>query len=251
MTRGVYAIVNTVTGDRYIGSSIPCCVKRIDRHVKDLRRNKHYNPLLQAAWREYGDGAFATLIIEEVEDGNFVRAREQAWLNRAKPAYNRSVDAFYCCPPDMGAVRSRTAKECWARPEYRERAIAARVGRSSNKGYKCTPEQVDNRRKAGFTSFLGKTHTAESREKISAAAKAGFVSGTRSRDTSKMLSAAAAEKRKKTNEAYIAEHGKSQWAGRVVHEPEKEAGRIRCFKRWNGDRWRERFIEKYGREPVE
>jgi group I intron endonuclease len=43
--------------------------------------------------------------------------------------------------------RSERSKLLWADPEYRAKAVNARKGRSSNKGYKCTPEQVENRRR--------------------------------------------------------------------------------------------------------
>jgi hypothetical protein len=54
--------------------------------------------------------------------------------------------------------RSERTKTLWANPEYRERAIAARKGKAYNKGYKCTPEQVENRKKAGRISNMKRAY---------------------------------------------------------------------------------------------
>ena len=48
---------------------------------------------------------------------------------------------------DERLKRSKRTAALWENPEYRTKAIAARKGKASNKGYKCTPEQVDNRRR--------------------------------------------------------------------------------------------------------
>lgn len=48
---------------------------------------------------------------------------------------------------DERAKRSKRAAALWENPEYRAKAIAARKGKASNKGYRCTPEQIENRRR--------------------------------------------------------------------------------------------------------
>lgn len=50
------------------------------------------------------------------------------------------------------AARAERSKKLWQDPDYREKAIAARKGKAYNKGYKCTPEQIENRRKAARIS---------------------------------------------------------------------------------------------------
>ena len=54
--------------------------------------------------------------------------------------------------------RALRTKTLWEDPEYRRKAVEARIGRAFNKGYKCTPEQIDNRRKAARISNAKRHH---------------------------------------------------------------------------------------------
>lgn len=60
--------------------------------------------------------------------------------------------------PISSAQRSDAAARLWADPVYRERAIASRKGRAFNKGYRCTPAQVENRRRAARISNMKRSH---------------------------------------------------------------------------------------------
>lgn len=54
--------------------------------------------------------------------------------------------------------RSIRAKALWANPEYRAKSVAARKGNSYSKGYKCTPEQVNNRKRAARISNMKRNY---------------------------------------------------------------------------------------------
>jgi group I intron endonuclease len=54
--------------------------------------------------------------------------------------------------------RSERTKKLWDDPEYRAKAVAARKGNAYSKGYKCTPEQIENRRKAARISHTKRKH---------------------------------------------------------------------------------------------
>lgn len=54
--------------------------------------------------------------------------------------------------------RSEAARKLWRDPEYAERNATARRGIATNKGYKCTPEQVKNRRKAARISNMKRNY---------------------------------------------------------------------------------------------
>jgi group I intron endonuclease len=56
------------------------------------------------------------------------------------------------------AQRADSARKLWADPVYRERAIASRKGRAFNKGYRCTPEQIENRKRAARISNMKRNH---------------------------------------------------------------------------------------------
>lgn len=51
---GVYQILNTETGKRYIGSSIDV-ERRLKEHRRNLKNNKHCNCHLQNAWNKYAE----------------------------------------------------------------------------------------------------------------------------------------------------------------------------------------------------
>ena len=59
---------------------------------------------------------------------------------------------------DERQKRSERAKKLWADPEYRQRVVDSRKGKASNTGYKCTPEQILNRKKAARISHVKRKH---------------------------------------------------------------------------------------------
>ena len=76
---GVYKIVNTVTGQCYVGQS-QRVKKRLKEHFRLLRGNKHTNPHLQNAYNKYGADAFYGALEVECEDLNELDALEEAFL---------------------------------------------------------------------------------------------------------------------------------------------------------------------------
>jgi hypothetical protein len=89
---GVYTILNTMTQDQYIGSSMNIA-KRFVQHRSLLRRGKHYADRLQDAWNEYGEDVFSMTVLEEVADPGNLAAVEQRHLDQRQPAYNNSKAA--------------------------------------------------------------------------------------------------------------------------------------------------------------
>ena len=192
---GVYTIHNTVSGNTYIGSS-RAFKRRFMQHRAALHGGKHQNRHLQYAWDKYGESAFVfkvTLVCapEQVQD------YEQRLIDGLRPAYNQSRSAFSGIPigstrtpahkakvgkaskelwaspkyrsmvtaairsamtPEECVERSARAKALWCDPTYRAKAVAARLGRATNKGYKCTPEQVFNRQRAARISNIKRNY---------------------------------------------------------------------------------------------
>jgi group I intron endonuclease len=91
MAGGVYEIVNTVNGHRYVGSSanIP---HRWSGHKYDLNKNKHHSIYLQRAWDKYGTDCFKFSVIEYCEKEQLIE-REQFHIDALKPSYNISPTA--------------------------------------------------------------------------------------------------------------------------------------------------------------
>ena len=88
---GIYAIINTITNERYIGSSRDIA-NRLAAHRSDLRRGKHYSSLLQTSWNAYGEEHFVFLVLEEVSDFELLEHSEQIYIGIEQPVFNnRSI----------------------------------------------------------------------------------------------------------------------------------------------------------------
>lgn len=142
---GIYQIVNTVNGKRYIGSA-KCFKVRWTKHLGDLRLSRHHSAYLQRSWNAHGADAFLFEIVEFCDVAELI-AREQAWIDAAKPEYNVSPTAANC----TGVKHSAATKL---------KHSLARVGK------KASPEAVAKR--------IGQKRTAEQRARFSEAQKAAY-----------------------------------------------------------------------------
>ena len=197
---GVYQIVHTDTGRMYVGSSGRVKV-RIREHKLKLRNRGHDNRHLQAAWDLCGESAFEfRLVIQCTKD--MTKFYEQLVMDAYKPHYNRYKSAYgmekgaklsrgvrrkvgekstalwtqseyrdkvtgainLAMTEEECAARTVRTSKLWARPEYRKRAVLARLGNTFAAGHKCTVEQIENRRRAGRISNSKRTHGDRWRE---------------------------------------------------------------------------------------
>ena len=127
---GIYQIKNLVSKKIYVGSSTDID-NRWSVHRKTLRNGSHHNRYLQRAWNKYGEDSFVFGVIEETTGENLLD-REQYWLDTTmctdrKTGYNLNEFAN----GSKGLIQSEDVKE--------------------------TLRQINR----------GKTHTIESRNKIS------------------------------------------------------------------------------------
>lgn len=76
---GVYKLVNSETGQCYVGQS-QRCKKRIKEHFRLLRWNKHTNRHLQHAYNKYGASAFYGEVEIECDDLEELDRLEEAFL---------------------------------------------------------------------------------------------------------------------------------------------------------------------------
>lgn len=84
---GIYKIINILTLDIYIGSSIKFSDRK-NLHFNNLKLNKHHSIILQRAYNKYGFENFIFEIIEYIEDKSKLIEREQFYLDILKPKYN-------------------------------------------------------------------------------------------------------------------------------------------------------------------
>ena len=90
MTCGIYQIVNTLNGKRYVGSSVDI-EKRWQKHQQDLRKGSHHAQHLQHSWNKSGGDKFIIRVIFECEREELIE-NEQAELDKGYD-YNSSPTA--------------------------------------------------------------------------------------------------------------------------------------------------------------
>lgn len=91
-SQGVYLIVNTANGKKYVGSSLNLR-KRFARHRNELSHGEHHSQKLQRAWNKYGASCFQFSVLEYIADRDSVRDREQYYLDLLCPEYNMALHA--------------------------------------------------------------------------------------------------------------------------------------------------------------
>lgn len=90
MQTGIYEIVNTVNGKRYVGSSVDI-KKRWQAHMLELRKGTHHAQHLQRSYNKYGEDKFILVIIRYCERDELL-AYEQEELDSGFD-YNSSPTA--------------------------------------------------------------------------------------------------------------------------------------------------------------
>lgn len=144
----IYQIRNTINDKRYVGHSTKGR-GRWSMHLYHLTHGSHPNRYLQAAWTKYGAGAFVFEIVEHCPTAERL-AREQAWIDQLKPAYNLAPVAGSTLgvkySDEAKARLSAAHKGAVVSAEARAKQSAARKGRPApwvalaRKGKKRPPE---------------------------------------------------------------------------------------------------------------
>lgn len=97
--KGIYKIINKITGKFYIGSSSNIHVRWLN-HKIELRNGTHKNSYLMNAWKKYGEKNFVFEIVKILPESSTtqdVQLEEQIHLdilkNNQKQCYNLCFDA--------------------------------------------------------------------------------------------------------------------------------------------------------------
>ena len=164
MASAIYAIVNQITRDMYVGSAV-VVNRRWNAHRCNLRAKKHHCLHLQNAHLKYGEDAFDWEIIEFVEDKQKLIAREQFWINFFRPTYNKRIVANSC----LGIKRSEESRQRMALAQLgRKQSAETKAKRSA--ALKGRPRPPEVRAKIS-ASHIGIKPSAEARIKMSESAK--------------------------------------------------------------------------------
>lgn len=133
---GVYLILNTVTGDGYIGSTGDSFASRWASHKRDLRARRHHSKYLENAWWKYGEEVFRFVVLyrsppedcRDAEQWYLDDYWETKWCtyNIVKEATGWSVGVKRS--DEIEAKRSAAIKAAWANPEIRAKMCASMKG---------------------------------------------------------------------------------------------------------------------------
>lgn len=174
---GIYQIRNTETNKCYIGSA-KCFRIRFGQHRNKLRKSAHHSPHLQRAWNKHGAEKFVFEILEVCEQSELL-AREQFWLDSARPAFNVCPTAgsslgrkFSQLTKDKIAAKAK-GRKCQPRSaEYRAKISAAHKGKEKSKAHM----------EALQAGRAKQVYTDERRAAVSKSLRDSYADGRRSRE---------------------------------------------------------------------
>lgn len=170
MTSGVYEIVNTVNGKRYVGSAVDM-ERRRAWHFSALSRGAHHSSKLQNAHRKHGGGSFVFTPLLVCAKAMLLFYEQRA-LDALAPAYNIEKTAGsrlgHTASAETRAKMSAAATGKKKAPEAIAKTAAALRGR------KRPPDVVA--RVAAARTAVGHHFSVAHRAKLSAAARARVVS---------------------------------------------------------------------------
>lgn len=173
----VYRVFSSKNNRSYIGSSNHANHRR-DQHFYGLRHGNHPSKMMLDDFSFYGESSFIFQILEHIDDPNNLLKREQWWIDTLHPEYNLAPFTDNHLPkyiPDdiIKTKISKTVKELWQDPIYREKHCKPRKwknGIPNRKGVILSDETKDKIRQASLgknNPNYGKPRTEETKRKQS------------------------------------------------------------------------------------
>lgn len=174
---GIYEILNTSTGKRYVGSAVNF-KKRWYSHRRLLEKGTHWSNHLQAAWSKHGAASFVFKPILICDKLNLL-IYEQIAIDALSPEYNKcpvagSTLGFKFSPESLARMSKAHSAENLS-PETRAKMSASQRKRTHppevraklsvmGLGRKLSPEECERRSQR----MKGNVHSEETKRKISA-----------------------------------------------------------------------------------
>lgn len=157
---GIYVIRHLPTGKVYVGSAVRLS-KRWAEHISLLKRGRHYNSKLQAAYDESGADSFTFEVLERSEGIENLHELEAKWIaaldsvgsgfNKWKAPHNQAVLmrecrealgrtetlSFYVTPKEKARIKAQAQRSGMSLPNYMREEIRKalrRIEREKAKG---------------------------------------------------------------------------------------------------------------------
>lgn len=192
MNTGIYEIINTNNGKRYVGSAVNFTL-RWNAHRRHLRNGTHHNRPMQCAYNKYGNDSlkFHKLILCSREN---LLIYEQLAIDALAPEFNTlkvagnllgfrqsaearaRMSASHTGKKHTAEARAKISaanKGQQVTEEQREKLRAAAIGRkcSAETRVKMSAAQKGNKNSLGKKNALGRKASPETRAKMSASGK--------------------------------------------------------------------------------
>lgn len=183
---GVYVIKNLFNGKLYIGSSARSFRERFTCHRQTLRRNRHYNRYLQAAWNLHGEAAFSFEILLFCEPKECIDREQEQIVKHDSNNIERGYNLRRFAGNSLGMIPSKEARDRMSRSHTGLRHTSETLAKISatSKFRNPTPEFTKRRlalAREGWTpearanarlSQIGKKRSPETIAKMTASQKA-------------------------------------------------------------------------------
>ena len=171
---GLYVFICNITGHIYVGSA-----KNLARRINEHFKGRRSNIPLQRSIAKYGLENFTLIILEYCEPKKLI-VREQFYLEALNPNYNKLMNAGSslgykhteeAIQKMSGINHPRYGKTIDIDIETRAKISSSLLGRQVVENTrKLISESLKAKYLSGYNNpFLGKTHSAETRSKISLA----------------------------------------------------------------------------------
>lgn len=182
---GIYQIRNVINGHLYIGSAADIA-RRWKWHRNALRAGNHHSVYLQRAFNRYGEASFVFSVLLECREGELIE-NEQRFLDSLKPVYNLCQVAGSPLgykhteetrqKVSQSLLGNKRAAGIKHSPEWKLSNALRMLGNKHGLGVKQTDESNRKRSESGKGKnkgrrpWLGKSHSEETKQKMSAAQK--------------------------------------------------------------------------------
>lgn len=158
----IYMIKNIINNKVYIGQTKRHYKKRFSDHINHLKKNKHGNCHLQAAWNKYGQDAFEFIIVDKVVFQTGLNNLETFWIsfykaNDSEYGYNLTTGGE---SPTINAESIKKISEALKGKPTWNKGLKG-ICKAWNKGIKLGPqskELIEKRAKAISASVKGKNN---------------------------------------------------------------------------------------------
>lgn len=168
-SQGIYQISNLINNKVYIGQvhANKGYSNRIQEHINQLKRKKHFNIILQRSWNKYGSEAFDCRLVEYVADASKLNEREQYWIDQTwyysynirRTAAGGSLGCSKRSKTARQKITEANAKRVWKKSSRMKASV------SQKKRFSQCPVSEETKDKMRIAQ-VGRKHTDKTKHKI-------------------------------------------------------------------------------------